>query len=215
MLRTACHILALSLLALPLRVDAQDAATSLNPRLSFTLGVSSTTLSTAGAAGAADRQSALPGVELALPLTARVAFVPSLLLVRKGARFTTPRGDRQALDWNYVELPLLLRVELPTQLHVTPFLSGGPALALQTGCWIDDSVQPRATCHAYDRTPASGGIPDRRRFDVSALVGGGLTIPAAGHRVRIGALYDRGLRRVNPPVATRNRAWYYLTSLEW
>jgi hypothetical protein len=144
-----------------------------------------------------------------------VSVVPTLLVVRKGNRFTTPLGERQAVDWNYVELPVLLRVELPTRFHLTPFLSGGPALAYQTGCWIDDGVQPRATCHVYDRAPASGGIPDRRRLDVSALLGGGITVPAAGRRVRIGALYDRGLRRVNPPVATRNRAWYYLTSIEW
>lgn len=215
MLRTGCRILALALLASPLRVYAQDLPSSRTPRLSFTLGVSSTTVSTPDPAGFADRQSALPGVELALPLTARVSVVPTLLVVRKGVRVSTPLAARQALDWNYVELPVLLRVELPTRFHLTPFLSGGPALAYQTGCWIDDSVQPRATCAAYDRAPASGGIPDRRRLDVSALLGGGLTIPAAGHRVRIGALYDRGLRRVNPPVATRNRAWYYLTSIEW
>lgn len=215
MLRTGCRILALALLAWPLRAHAQAATSPLTPRLSFTLGVSSTTLSTAVAVGATNRQSAVPGVELALPLTARVAVVPTLLVVRKGARFSTPRGHQQMLDWNYVELPVLLRVELPTRYHLTPFLSGGPALAYQTGCWIDDSVQPRATCHAYDRAPTSGGIPDRRRVDVSALLGGGITIPAAGHRVRIGALYDHGLRRVNPAVATRNRAWYYLTSIEW
>jgi hypothetical protein len=102
---------------------------------------------------------------------------------------------------------------------VAPFVSGGAAVAYQTGCWVDAAdasvVAPRMTCRSYDRSPFSGGPIERRRVDASALVGGGVTVPAAGRRLRLSALYDRSVRRTDPAIPTEHRAWYYLASVEW
>jgi hypothetical protein len=129
---------------------------------------------------------------------------------------------------DYVELPLLARVEIPVPAGVKPFVYGGPGFAYRTSCTIaGHSTVPRAQgvtdspdfnfdCDELARQGqiASPGVK-YNRTDVDGIVGGGLAFDVAGRRMTVSARYDVGFVKFLSDGDAKNRVWSFLGTLEW
>ncbi len=72
---------------------------------------------------------AVGGVFMCYDITEIFALQPELLFTMKGAKYD--EGDT-TMSWktNYIEIPVLLRVNLPTEGKIKPMLYAGPALGI-------------------------------------------------------------------------------------
>jgi len=84
------------------------------------------------------------GVFMCYNITEIFAIQPELLFSMKGAKFE--EGDLEAnLKLNYFEIPLLLKVNLPTEGKMKPSLYAGPALGiLMSAKYEDEDVKETA-----------------------------------------------------------------------
>lgn len=80
---------------------------------------------------------AVGGVFMSYDLTEIFAIQPELLFSMKGAKFED--GDlEENLKFNYFEIPLLLKVNLPTDGKIKPMLYAGPALGILMSAKVED-----------------------------------------------------------------------------
>ena len=136
------------------------------------------------------RRGFAAGLFARFPIAGRVSLQPEALYVQKGFEETRP-----TLHVEYLELPLLLRVDL-AELggSVQPFVLAGPALAVQLH-------------RSYSGGPCVDPVPlceldvdvlvteyDDPRMDLGVAVGGGLAVRAGPGRVVLEARHTRGLR---------------------
>lgn len=93
---------------------------------------------------------------------------PELLFVQKGSSYTFS-GFGQEIEGtqklNYLELPVLVRYQIPTGASVTPAVFAGPAVAYK----ISESINAGEESQDSD---------DAKSFDVGVVVGGGVDIHA-------------------------------------
>jgi hypothetical protein len=127
-----------------------------------------------------------------------------LLLSRKGFR---DRGGAHigTLESDYLELPLLLKLGLPTR--ISPHLMVGPTAAFQLRCRVTGVAGT-----------GEGGCDDpfigmsHRKIDYGLLFGLGVSLPAGPGSISVDVLSDLGLRDFKedtlPPGYARNVAFY-------
>jgi hypothetical protein len=111
---------------------------------------------------------------------------PEVLYTMKGAKTTYEEGELTAtekLHFDYIEIPLLLKLRLPTgSLH--PFVFAGPAIGFNLSSkvkWIEDGDS------------GEEDIEDFEKFDYSAVFGGGLQL---GSSIHIDVRYTIGLKKL-------------------
>lgn len=93
-----------------------------SPQMGFTVGLNVATVEAPGDLGV--RQMAAGGIVARMPIAGPLSVQSLLLLNQKGA---VVQGDRGGIRYGagYIDLPLLLRVKLPTIGPVTPYGLGG------------------------------------------------------------------------------------------
>jgi hypothetical protein len=146
------------------------------------------------------RNGIVGGVYLTYPVSSTLAFQPELLFAQRGTEASFS-GDPTfgnvdaTLNLNYVEVPLLLRLDVPTaSTGFRPHLYAGPSLAFNTSCSFEADVggfSGSSDCEDADEefSPKS--------FDAGAMIGGGIAFPFAGGRqLTVGARYTFGLTNV-------------------
>jgi len=124
-------------------------------------------------------------------LTDQFSIQPELRYAQKGATDSGSSFD-VTLKIDYIEVPVLLKVNFPTEGQVSPHLLVGPVFGFNSGCTIsgDDSEgSVDQDCEDDDIDPAS--------FELSGMVGGGVSFPAGPGEVTFGARYQLGLTNVN------------------
>ena len=135
------------------------------------------------------------GIYLTLPLGSTTSFQPELLFAQRGA---TARADLDAdlpseidVKLNYVEVPLLLRVDIPVQSRgIRPHLFAGPSLAFNTACSFEGGGES-ADCDQ------ELGLFESNTFELGAMIGGGIAFPVMGtRRLGVGVRYTFGLTEV-------------------
>lgn len=147
---------------------------------------------------------------------AMLALSPTLdmqigaVAAQKGARRSEEdESSRFALD--YVEVPILVRVEIPTPGPVSPHVSVGPAVSFEVRCEAEVSVQGlTATVGCGD-----AGI-DTELVDFGAVAGAGVGLArSAPVNLSLDVLYNLGLRSIIETGGTdvKNRAWSLLVSV--
>ncbi|MEP6472981.1 MAG: porin family protein, partial [Gemmatimonadota bacterium] len=109
-----------------------------------------------------------------IPLGERLGFEPELLYVQKGARTDINGGLQSTLKLDYLELPLLLKLLLPTasSTRVGPNFFAGPAIGFKVGCAVS-SHQQNGPPMATSQNCTDGG-PSVRSTDLSLVFGLGL-----------------------------------------
>lgn len=126
---------------------------------------------------------------LALDLTRNIAIQPELQYIQKGSRFRTD-ATRSSLILGYLELPLLLKLQLPSggTGRVAPHLYGGAAGSYRIDCRLHVTTGDNSVSQ-----PCSNlAEPPPRRWDASAVVGAG----ADFRYLFVDLRFDLGLTRI-------------------
>jgi hypothetical protein len=130
-----------------------------------------------------------------------IGFSTEVRLMKKGFAVSEP-----TLDVDYLEIPALLRLGAISspRFPVQPFIEAGPALAIRVYCEVD-----------YNHTSAdcSQGVPFGedwrvRQYDVSGILGAGVSVRLDGRILMAGARLDYGHVNINNEmgVPTKNRS---------
>lgn len=116
----------------------------------------------------------------------RVSIRPELLVTEQGGE-QSGGGETFRANLRYVQIPVLVRVDLGGSESMRPFLMAGPALSLRIGCEVEVSgsiLTETADCDALQNDE-----PDPfTKSAVSGVVGGGVDFG----RWALGARYDHG-----------------------
>lgn len=70
------------------------------------------------------------GAFLTYNITEMFAVQPEVLFTMKGAKGKDPDGAEGKWNINYIEIPVLLKVNLPTEGKIDPFLAVGPGIGI-------------------------------------------------------------------------------------
>ena len=186
---------------------APSAAQGQTPYLGVQLGG---TLSTFGGSAAqleSHRGGLVAGAILGLRLGRAVALESAPAWVQKGAEGTLQGFEEPIatdLEIDYLQLPLLLRLTLPTGLAARPVLLAGGAVAFRLGCSAATAESELALtydCAASDAAEPLAGT------DWSLIGGAGVEIDLGRSALALEARYDRSLGDNGEIAGIENRAW--------
>jgi hypothetical protein len=167
-----------------------------SPTLGFKLGPSFSTLSVEDDEGQKTLTKFTGGGFLRFDMGA-FALQPELMYVSKGAKYTATEQGITAeaeLQLDYVEIPVLFVLPF-TAGNISPHIYAGPAFAFEVGCSVNFSaggISGSGDCD--DDEDLSDG---RRKFDVGAMFGGGVSIPMGPGAVLLEGRYNFGLLNLN------------------
>ena len=131
------------------------------------------------------------GALLAIPVSDMVSVQPEVLYLQKGAK-DTQEGADITFEVNYVEVPLLLKIDVPTEGIVAPYFMFGPAIGFKAGCQItgeDEGVSVEIDCD-------EAGI-DIKSIDFGGVIAAGLGIEKGPGQIMLGARYNLGLTTID------------------
>lgn len=149
------------------------------------------------------------GAYLTLGLTPTVSFRPELLYSMKGAKATGVDAGEVKLD--YLLLPVLLQVDVPTTSAVRPHFYAGPTLGYRVGCTLT-AEGATIDCDELDEFEDAAAF---KRFDLGVMLGGGLGFAVGGRTATIGARYDFGLSKIATDADVMNRVLSVYASVEF
>jgi hypothetical protein len=124
---------------------------------------------------------------LEFPITPLVSIQPELLYTMKGATSTDEEGCDVTAKLDYIEIPILLRVNVPMEGSIKPFLVAGPGLGFNSTAKME-----------YDGEEED--IEDVKSMDFGLIFGGGVGIPVGGdgsYMVSLFARYELGLTTID------------------
>jgi hypothetical protein len=206
----------LLLTALPfVEVLAQVEARS--ARFGVTGGMNIATLSGADAE-VQNRNGFMAGGLVVLPVARNLALQPGVLFATKGADFPATQNVSGGMKLQYVEVPLVLRLDIPASGGVKPFAYAGPAFSLKTGCAFEGRAGGVSASISCDDVFGQVGEPagvTLRAGDVGGLVGGGLAFDVGGRVLTIGARYEVGFVSTMSDGDSKNRVLSILGTFEW
>ena len=128
------------------------------------------------------------GGEVQIPLGAGgVSLQPELLYVRKGVEFDDA-GSTTKFTLDYVEIPVLLRFDVPAA-SVTPFVYAGGSVGFEASCKVEEEDAESVDCEDF-------GV-DTESTDFGVLFGGGVGFPAGPGRLFVEGRYTVGLADVD------------------
>jgi len=136
-------------------------------------------------------------------LTDRLSFQLELAHVRRVGVSNLP-GSALTLTADYLQLPLLLQLELPSTAGLMPFLLGGPSLGVKLKCtleFVGGGVRSSDDCDSQR------GLQSHR-LDAGVVGGGGVAWAFGAAMVSVEARYAAGLRSFVVPLDQQNSKSY-------
>lgn len=134
---------------------------------------------------------------------------PEVLFVQKGAK-QEAAGVEAKVKINYVEIPVLVRVNLPVQgaTPIKPHVYGGPSISLELSCDIEEEGGGLSAEVACDDT--SVGL-ETKSLDFGIVLGGGVGFGVGAGMLTVDGRYVLGLTDINDvagsPFDAKNRAF--------
>jgi hypothetical protein len=199
-------------------VVAQSAGSSRpSPRVGLVAGINLAKLAGKNVEGAENHTGFMGGALVSMPISTTIAFQPELLFTMKGVS-ASALGITSAAKINYVEVPLLLRLDIPTSAGVKPFVYAGPAVAVKASCSLEFKSQQTTISTGCDETvegSSSDDVSTISSTDVGGILGGGLAFDVGGRVFTVGARYEIGLVNLASHGDTKNRVLSFVGTLEW
>ena len=189
------------------------------PRFGVIAGANLATISGGYFPKASNRTGFAGGLMAVLPVSPSFAIQPELMFTMKGA-YSDSGGTSATAKMYYIELPVLMRFDIPTSGSVKPFVYGGPGFAYRTSCTIEGHYAPEGSrtvgCDSLARqgAKASPGVK-YRRTDVDGIIGGGLAFDIGGRTITVGVRYDVGFVNFFNRNGSKNRVLSFMGTLEW
>lgn len=194
-------------------VQAQLVVNSLPPaRFGVTAGLNRTTFDGEGLGPTDHRTGFVGGGVLVTPFTPDFSTQLELLYAMKGMKsLASNRTDYALFKLSYLEVPVMVRGDLPLSSAVKPFAFTGPALDFKLSCSSDEVVGGNVT-NSFDCDQIPG--LKLRTMDVGWVLGGGLGFDYHNRRISLGARYELGLRTLSDGGTSKNRALSFMASVE-
>jgi Outer membrane protein beta-barrel domain len=173
---------------------------------------------------ASNRTGFAGGLIAVLPVAPRFAIQPELMFTLKGAN-SDSGGISETGKFDYIELPVLARFDIPTSGRVKPFIYGGPGVAYRTSCMlkahyaigavygIDGDHTVKCDELARQGQRVSPGV-EYRRTDVDGIIGGGFAFDIGNRTITAGVRYDAGFVNVFNRNGSKNRVLSFVGTLE-
>jgi len=153
-----------------------------------------------------------------LPVATSFAIQPELMFTMKGAN-SDSGGFSAAAKMYYIELPVLVRFEIPASGRAKPFFYGGPGFAYRTSCTLEGHAPGLDITVSCDQQARQGELASPgvkyRRTDVDGIIGGGLAFDVGGRTMTVGVRYDVGLVNFFNRNGSKNRVLSFMGTLEW
>ena len=128
------------------------------------------------------------GIYLVFPVSPLLAFQGELLYAMKGGTVSGSDPEIGEYDFtfklDYIEVPLLVRINVPTAGVMKPFLVFGPALGFNTSA--KGKLEALGVSFETD-------LEDVKDFDIGLVLGGGVGFPLMGYVASVGVRYEKGL----------------------
>jgi hypothetical protein len=173
--------------------------------LDLHVGVSIATFGGSDAGTPGSRTGVSAGASLTVPASNLLGIQVGAGYVQKGAKDNI-EGVTLTLAMDYIEVPVLLRIGIPSTSSLSAHIVVGPAVAFRAGCagkGAQGGVKVSVDCDQL----AQLGV-DLVKTDVGAMGGLGLDIAThADVKVFVDALYTFGLRSIESGTHTKNRAF--------
>ncbi len=118
-----------------------------------------------------------------------VAFQPEILYHQKGA-VDMEDGDGIKLNVDYLEVPLLLKFQIPVGETFFPHIYAGPYGAFE----LDNNFTAQQTL--FGITFTSNDNADVEDFDYGAIVGGGFDVQLESFYLGLDARYGIGMQKI-------------------
>jgi len=194
-------------------VGAQLVVNSLPPaRFGLTGGMNLSTFDGDGLGPTANRRGFVGGGVLVTPFAPDFSTQLELLYSMKGMKsLASNRTDYAMFKLNYLEIPVMLRGDLPLSSAVVPFAFTGPAVDFKLSCSSDEVVSGNVS-NSFDCDQLPG--LKLRTVDVGWVLGGGLGFDYHNRRISLGARYEVGLRTITDEGSSKNRALSFMASVE-
>lgn len=185
---------------------AQSQPTSVRrPAYGFVAGVNVSKLA-GDFVNASSRTGLTAGAYAAFPLATGVAIQPELLYSMEGAKLDIGQNGGMRID--YLRVPVMLRIAVPTASNVRPFAAVGPSFGFETSCKLSGSNGgPTITLSCDDFANVGGSGFERQKFEMAGRIEGGLTVDTAGLRFVVGGSYSHGLTDVFKDHNVKNRVF--------
>ena len=131
--------------------------------------------------------------------------------VQKGFSLTE-QSAKVTFALNYIEIPVLLRVGIPTAGNISPHFFLGLAISIEAGCSVEASDQGVSVS-----VDCSEGDFDVKSTDLGGMGGVGLDIATAGPlSITLDVIYNLGLSSIDDAASSddlKNRAWSILAGV--
>jgi len=159
------------------------------------------------------------GISLSYDLVPGLTIQPELLYVQQGGKYDTTIFDAGGgilgtgeFVWNlnYIQLPVLARLNLPVVGALLPTIIAGPALSFKASSSF--SMEQDGT------TLESGDIEDVKSTDLSLIVGLGFKVGAGPAGVTVDARYNLGSTNLNDAgtdTTIKNRGFQVLAGFQF
>ncbi len=188
LLNTAKKTVALSVAALTLSAFANQANAqelSFGPKVGFT---SSTLAGNDAPDGTSSVSKFTAGVFFKANAGEIVSFQPEVLYAQRGATTTSGNDpDGQTLDVDYLQIPVLIKAQVPISETIFPFVYAGPYGAFE----LSNNYQAAI----FDGAIVFNDQADVNDFDFGAVVGAGMDFQINSFFLGFDARYDIGMSK--------------------
>jgi len=145
-----------------------------------------------------NRMGVLLGATFVKPMTANFSLELDALYSMKGFK-QSEGGEDATFKVNYLEIPILARIELGKAGAASPHLYAGPAIGLRIGCEAE-FMGVSVKCDEFDDEE------EIKSLDFGAMLGGGVDVPMGNNTFTVGVRYTLGLAKISEESDAKNRA---------
>ena len=161
-----------------------------------------------------NRTGLLGGVFVTFHITNSFGIQPELLYSQKGFSDNSDPDFDATFKLDYIDVPVLLRYDIPVVGPIRPFFVAGPAFGLQMKCAVAASGQGVSASVDCDRIGEESEVQfEKKTFDMSGVLGAGLDFRLGGTTLMVGARYEHGFSDVVEDASVRNRTWSIVAGL--
>jgi hypothetical protein len=150
-------------------------------------GLNLATLTGDDADDAKTRAGLAAGGFVKVSLTPAFSVQPEVLYSMKGAKFEESSADDFTIKLDYIEVPVLLQYNIPTQGNVKPVLFAGPAVAFNMSAKLEGTI---------DSASADVDIDNVKSVDIGIAAGAGVELKSGTTTFGFEARYTLGLGNV-------------------
>lgn len=136
------------------------------------------------------------GIFLKIPIAGMFSLEPEALYAQNGVRIESTVSGAEAVDVDlgYVEIPVLLRVDIARQSHIHPIVMAGGSAAYRVQCKFGEAS---STSTVAQDCGATGGADDPfKKNDYSVVGGAGLAAGLGGFGASLQVRYTHGLSNI-------------------